>query len=51
MNDDSINMYLGAKQISGGGGGTSANFVELTTQQYNALGDNVDPDTLYLLTD
>jgi len=51
MNDDSINMYLGAKQISGGGGGTSANFVELTTQQYNALGDNIDPDTLYLLTD
>jgi hypothetical protein len=50
MNDDSINMYLGAKQISGGGG-ASANFVELTTQQYDALGDNVDPDTLYLLTD
>ena len=52
MNDDTVNMYLGDKQISGGGGGgTSANFVELTSAEYTALGDNVDPDTLYLLTD
>lgn len=49
MNDDTINMYLGAKQITGGGG--MGNFVELTTQEYQDLGPEVDPTTLYLLTD
>ena len=52
MNDDSVNMYLGDKQISGGGGGgANVNFVELTSSEYTALGNNIDPDTLYLLTD
>lgn len=53
MNDNSINMYLGDTLINtgGGGGGTTANFVQLTSAQYTALGDNVDPDTLYLITD
>lgn len=49
MNDDTINMYLGAKQITGGG--SMGNFVELTTQEYQDLGPDVDPTTLYLLTD
>lgn len=54
MNDHSINMYLGDTLINtggGGGGGTTANFVQLTSSEYSALGDNVDPDTLYLITD
>lgn len=32
-------------------GGSSSNIVELTQAEYDALGDNVDADTLYLISD
>ncbi len=54
MNSADINLYVGTTQIhTGGGGGEGgiANIVQLTSSQYNALGDRVDPETLYLLTD
>lgn len=54
MNSGDINLYVGTTQIhTGGGGGEGgiANIVQLTSSQYNALGDRVDPETLYLLTD
>lgn len=39
-------------QINNSGGGSGIqNIAQMTTSQYDALGDSVDPTTLYLLTD
>lgn len=39
-------------QINNSSGGSSIqNIAQMTTSQYDALGDNIDPTTLYLLTD
>lgn len=56
MNDGTINMYVGSNQIhtgGGGGGGTTgiANIKQLSSAEYNDLGDDKDLNTLYLLTD
>lgn len=44
------NSLLGSGDIVVEGGGSS-NIVELTQSEYDALGDNVDADTLYLISD
>lgn len=44
------NSLLGSGDIIIEGGGSS-NIVELTQAEYDALGDNVDADTLYLISD
>lgn len=44
------NSLLGSGDIVVEGGGSS-NVVELTQAEYDALGDNVDADTLYLISD
>ena len=44
------NSLLGSGDIVVEGGGSS-NIVELTQAEYDALGDNVDADTLYLISD
>lgn len=44
------NSLLGSGDIVVEGGGSS-NIVELTQAEYDALGDNVDTDTLYLISD
>ena len=52
MNDLSINMYQGSKQISGGGGGggSGATFQVLTRTQWKAL-QNKEEGTFYVVTD
>lgn len=52
-NDDTITQYLGDKQISNSSvtNGGIQNIVKMSTAEYEKLGDNIDPETLYLLTD